>query len=177
MTSTVTRRKTWYNMLEVVRLARYYEAMSNRYRSCNQIIRTVLLVSATGITADVFNFLPFLPAAVQEWTKGILGILVIVAIVAEFVMEFGSKAELLRLVSAQCSELTSEWEKLWADLNSPDANDDDIRFRDAELDARLTIATDRADAKVTQNKKVNRASVEPADKWITTRFGDGYLTS
>ena len=175
MISSATRSAVWNDMLHARRLVRYYEEMSRRYRLYDSVIRWTLLISASGITAKFASttLRPMLPEYVAAWDDsvfGVFGVFVVLAVLLDLFEEFGRKAEVLRTAGAQCSELASQWDKLWLDLNAPEADDADIRSRNAELDYRITLETDRADAKVRENRKVNLRCTEAADKEIRERF-------
>ena len=178
MISSATRSAVWNDMLHARRLVRYYEEMSRRYRLYDSVIRWTLLIAASGITAKFVSttLLPLLSRLPDhvvvwtEWAEGVFGVFVVSAVLLDLFEEFGRKAEVLRAASAQCSELASRWDKLWLDLNAPEADDADIRSRNAELDYRITLETDRADAKVRENRKVNIRCAEAADREIRERF-------
>lgn len=174
--SETTLNMVWQNMFDAARLVRYYEKLSSRYRLYSQLIRGVLLVSATGIAADAFDVLPQ-PIAIKEGVEGIFGVLVIVAILCDFLMEFSGKAEVLRIVSAQCSSLESQWYELWGDLIGREAVDANIRSRNADLDSRLTAVTGLATEKIRPNKRLNRSCAQEASRIMQQRFATDYATS
>ena len=174
--SETTLNLVWQNMLDVARLTRYYEKLSSRYRLYNQIVRGVLLISATGIAADAFDVLPE-SIAFREVAEGIFGVLVIVAVLCDFLMEFGGKAEVLRIVSSQCSHLEGQWHELWGDLTGREANDANIRSRNADLDGRLTAVTGLATEKVRPCKRLNRTCAREAYKVMRQRFAADYAAS
>ena len=172
MISSATRNAVWNDMLHARRLVRYYEEMSRRYRLYDSAIRWILLISASGITLKfaTTKLRPMLPEDVAVWAEGVLGLIVVLAVLLDLFEQFGRKAEVLRTAGAQCSELASQWDKLWLDLNASEVKDADIRSRNAALDSRITLETDRADAKVRENRRVNLRCAAAADKEIRERF-------
>ena len=84
MVTEQTRNAVWQELLDVARLVRYYEALSDRHRRNHIIVRFLLLVAAaSGIAA----LLDQLPAIAQLIAGGLIAVLV----VWDFVSDYAKK--------------------------------------------------------------------------------------
>lgn len=167
MVSDTTRNLVWQDMLDAARLVRYYEKMSSRYSHYDRIIRSALFLSATGIMATVLDVLP---QFVKAWGDGVLSGVIVVVLMLDFLADFRGKTELLSVVSTECSELVREWDRLWNDLASWEANDNDIRARNGELDRRITMATARTEGRVPVNEKLNLKCANQTYRMMIGRY-------
>ncbi len=151
MVSDQTRNMVWQEFLDVARLVRYYEALSNRYRLSYYIVRFLLLASAVS---GIAVLLELLPATLQSISNGLIALLV----VWDFLSDYARKAEVLRTISLHCSELESQWRDLWIELDDVESSDIEIRRKNGQLSERISVVTDWAGlADVRDDQKLNSA--------------------
>ena len=109
MATEQTRNAVWQELLDVARLVRYYEVLSDRHRRNHSIVRFLLLAAAaSGIAA----LLDVLPASVQLIAGGLVALLV----VWDFIADYAKKATVLHALSLECSALEIEWRELHTGL-------------------------------------------------------------
>ena len=147
------RHEIWQGLLDAARLVRYYEALYNRYQRWHQIVRVVLLASATGVIGLLAGNLS------DPWTyilQPILGIAIVLVVIVDLVGRFAEKAAVLHTISVNCSRLDNEWHELWADCQAGEASMDDLAHRNAELSQKQTEVTSAAgDAHILDSRRLN----------------------
>lgn len=149
MATEQTRNDVWQELLDVARLVRYYESLSDRYKRCHSIIRFFLLAAAAG---GIAALLDVLPAIVQLVAGGLVALLV----AWDFVADYARKAAVLHVVSLECSALEIEWRELWAAVNKCDLDDAVARRKNQRLAQRANEATGRAGhADIREDRKLN----------------------
>jgi len=164
MVSDQTRNEVWQDLLDVSRLVRYYDALSDVHRRNHAIIRFVLLAAAAGGIASLLDLLP--PIA-QLAASGFIALVV----AWDFASDYARKAAVLHTISLECGLLEIEWRDLWNDANNPDASDDEVRERNAQLSRRIAGATGRAgDAGIRENRKLNEECERAAYRIIEDKY-------
>lgn len=134
MVSEQTRSAVWHELLEVARLVRYYETLSDRHRKKHRWIRFLLLgATAGGIAA----LLELLRSELRLFASGLLALLV----VWDAVSDYARKAAVLHAVSLECSRLEIEWRELWGDANDPEADEAHVRNEIRRLARRCSEVT------------------------------------
>ena len=168
MVSVLTRNMVWHEFLDVTRLVRYYEELSDRYRRKHRIVRSLLLASAAS---GIANLLGLLPPSTQDPVQLIANGLVALLVVWDFLADYGKKAEVLQTVSVQCTDLVSQWDQLWSELHDDNAGDSHIRIRNRQLCERLTSITSWPGlVGVPFDKKLNSTCEEDAYRVMIPRY-------
>ena len=164
MATEQTRKDVWQELLDVARLVRYYEALSDRHRRNHFILRFLLLAAASsGIAA----LLDILPASVQSIASGLIALFV----VWDFLADYAKKAAVLHAVSLECSTLEIEWRELWADVNKRDLDDADARHKNQRLARRVLEVTGRAGhADIKEDRKLNEKCEKDAYRVMRDRY-------
>ena len=147
------RHEIWQGLLDAARLARYYEALYNRYQRRHQVVRVVLLASATGVIGLLSaNFAePWMSLA-----QPALAITIVLVVIVDLVGRYAEKAAVLHTVSVNCSRLDNEWHQLWADCEEGDTPRDELAERQVALSERLTMATSVAgEAHILDSRRLN----------------------
>ena len=163
MVAAPVRNVVWGYMLDVSRVARYAEAMGTRYRRQHMLIRSGLLVAASGSVAAVVTEFPDLWRAAS-------GIAITALVVADFMLDYATKIAALDSAKRECDALESDWRELWLDVDAPESTDADIRRRNLELVRRFERVTGPMDAHVPVNQKVNVLSAESAYKVAADQY-------
>ena len=164
MASDETRNDVWQELLDAARLARYYEALSDRHQRKHRIVRFLLFVAGASAVATVLKFLP-------GEAQAVVGGLVAIVVAWDFVSDYAQKAAVLRTVSIACSELESEWRELWHDVNHDVVDEPQLRDQLQRLARRTREVTSRAgDAGVSVDQKLNERCAESAYKVVSDRY-------
>ena len=150
-------------MLDVSRVTRYAEAMGTRYRRRHLLIRSGLLVAASGSVASVVTTLP-------DFSRAVFGIAITALVVADFMLDYATKIAALDSAKRECDALESDWRELWLDVDTPESTDADIRRRNTELVRRFERVTGPMDAQVRVDQKVNVLSAESAYKVASDQY-------
>ncbi len=159
-----TRNDVWQGFLDVARLVRYYEALSDRHRRNHLIVRFLLLVAAAS---GIATLLDLLPPIMQLLASGVIALLVS----WDFVADYAKKAAILHTVSLECSALEIEWRELWAGVNEHDLDDAEARRKNRQLEQRILEVTGRAGhADVREDRKLNEKCEEAAYKIMAERY-------
>ena len=163
MTTDQTRNAIWQGLLDIARLVRYYEALSDRYRRNHFTIRLLLLIAATGGVAALLELLP-------EGVQLLAGALVAVLVALDFVTDYAKKAAILHAISIECSALEIEWQGLWGDLDN--LGDTEAREHHARLSRRLANITGAAGhADIREDQKLNEQCEAAAYRVIQDQYG------
>lgn len=164
MVSEQMRQAIWQDLLDVARLVRYYEALSNRHRLKHSLIQFLLLASAfSGIAA----LLKLLPEIVQLIAGGLIAFLV----AWDFVAGYARKAAVLHTINYECHALEIEWSELWAAINSAEVNDTEARERNKQLEEKFLSVTGWAgQADIRVDQKLNTKCEEVAYKVVAEQY-------
>ena len=158
-----TRNDVWQGLLDIARLVRYYEALSDRHRRHHFAIRLLLLIAATGGVAALLELLP-------DGIQILSGALVAVLVALDFVTDYAKKAAVLHAISIECSALEIEWEDLWGNLEN--LGDAEARENHAGLSRRLVHVTGAAGhADIREDRKLNEHCEAAAYQVIQDQYG------
>ena len=168
MNTPTLRHEIWQGLLDAARCARYYEALYNRYQRRHQIVRVVLLGSATGVIGLLSTNLP------GPWTdvlQAILGGAIVLIVIVDLVGRFAEKAAVLHTISVKCSRLDNDWHQLWADCEEAVASREDLASRHVELSQGLTAATSAAgEAHILDSHRLNQKCWQEACRVEELRY-------
>ena len=148
-----TRIDIWNEMLDVVRLVRYYEALSDKQRLYYFVIRGILVVSALSGAAAL---LKFFPEDIQEEIAIVAGFVIALVTAWDILANYARKAAVLHAISKECSLLEIEWKDLWADANNHLLEDSVVRKKNRRLAKKITKVTAWAgDADIREDRILN----------------------
>ena len=125
------RSDVWGALLDLSRNARYFDAMSRRYRRYWIGSRVLLGCSAVGAIAVVLDFLPL-----TEGERAIVAAVILVIVVTDLVVDFGKTAAILQMTKREVAELEREGRKIWE-------SGEGFERMNAVLD-RMEVVSDRA---------------------------------
>ena len=138
MVSELTRNMVWQEILDVERLSRYYDRLSDKYRTKHWIVRFLILISAASGVVNLQNLL------FEDWqdTGAVFFDASIAILVAwDFMANYGKKSETLNAISFECHQLWTDWNQLWTELHDDGVSETEIRDRDKRLADRLSMIT------------------------------------
>jgi hypothetical protein len=164
----ITRRAIWDGMLDAARMARYADAMEQRYAKQRKWVRIVLSLAASG---GIVTFMSELPRVASLG----FGFAVGVAVAADFAMDYSAKLAKLMYTKMECSALLSEWQALWLDVETHRCEEDESRRRNDKLLERLTRTTAPMASEMHTDPSVNKETTEGAYSDIALRFTDRRL--
>ncbi len=162
MVTEQTRNAIWQELLDVARLVRYYEALSDRHRRNHKIVRFLLLAAAAG---GIATLLDLLPAIAQLIAGGLVALLV----AWDFASDYAKKAAVLHAISLECSDLEREWRDLWLKLET--IGDAEAHQENTRLSQRISHVTGWAgQVDVREDRKLNEKCEEAAYKVIADQY-------
>ena len=168
MITNETRNAIWQELLDVARLVRYYEAMSDRYRRNHLTVRFCLFLAASG---EVIVLVGLFPETVRSLVGTLLAGLIAIIVAWDFVCDYAKKAAVLQTISMECSRVEIEWKALWDEIST--LNDDDALQRNTQLARRISEITGWAgQASINEDRKLNQECTTAAYKVM----GDKYAT-
>lgn len=163
-----TRNSVWQSMLDVNRLVRYYEAISDQYRLANTIIRFIVFF---GGTAGFISFLSLAPENFKSLVQGIFSAVVAAAVAWDFLADYAKKAVVLQQISMECSKLQNDWQELWDSIEAFDIEEEEARKRNAQLAHKIVDVTGRAgECGVRENPKINEKCADDTYKVMVERY-------
>ena len=136
MVSESTRHDIWRELLDVERLARYYEALAEKHRRRHLVLRILLLLAATS---GIASFLEALPPVAQLIAQLVGSVAIAILVVLDFALNEARKTAVLNLIKIECRSLGNEWKSLWAKIEY--IGDDDARSENERLARRLAEVT------------------------------------
>lgn len=162
MVAEQTRNAIWQELLDVARLVRYYEALSDQHRRNHLIVRFLLLAAAAG---GIAALLDLLPAMAQLVAGGLVALLV----AWDFVSDYAKKAAILHAISIECSAMEIEWQNLWLELEN--ISDAEARRENTRLSRRIADVTGWAgQADIRENRKLNEECEKAAYRVMAERY-------
>ena len=172
MVSDQTRNMVWQEFLDVARNVRYYEKLSNRYRKYHHRVRFLILASAVSGIANLLDLpLEFIQGPFRELIQLAVSGFIALLVVWDFVADYGKKAEVLHIVSLQCSDLESQWDRLWAELHDEESDDTEIRRKNRRLSERLSTVTGWAGlVNVQDDEELNSVCEKDAYRVMDSRY-------
>ena len=164
MVTDQMRSIVWQEYLDAARLVRYYEALSDKYRRNHLIVRFLLLAAAaSGIAA----LLDLLPAIAQLLATALVALIV----AWDFVSDYAKKAAVLHTISIECSELESEWQQLWTEINDDALSTVEVLHRNNRLSRRILGVTSWAGlADIREDQELNEKCAESAYRVMVDRY-------
>ena len=164
MVTEQTRQDIWQAYLDLARLTRYYDALSDRHRRSHRVIQFLLLASASG---GVITFLEVLPKEFQL----VVSTAVAVLVVWDLIMDYSKKAALLHKISTECSGIEIRLSSLWNSVQSGRLTDEEARGENTELMQKVLEATRLAgEIGVPENKSLNRKCAAEAYEVMVARY-------
>lgn len=168
MIQETTRNIIWQDMLDVNRLVRYYEAISNRYHRNYLTTRFVLLFGATG---GFISLLDLIPENYRGAVQAAASVIIAVTIVWDFLADHGKKAAVLEQISVECSKLQADWKELWNLIETYAIEDEEAQKINSQLNQQLSAVTGRAEAaSVRVNRKLNEKCTDDAYQVVAERY-------
>ena len=162
MVTEQTRNAVWQELLDVARLVRYYEALSDQHRRNHLIVRFLLLAAVAG---GIAALLDLLPAMAQLVAGGLIALLV----AWDFVSDYAKKAAILHAISIECSAMEIEWQALWLELET--ISDAEARRENTRLSRRIVDVTGWAgQADIREDRKLNEECEKTAYRVVTDRY-------
>ena len=162
MVTQQTRNAIWQELLDVARLVRYYEALSDQHRRNHLIVRFLLLAAAAG---GIAALLDLLPAMAQLVAGGVIALLV----AWDFVSDYAKKAAILHAISIECSAMEIEWQALWLELEN--ISDAEARRENTRLSRRIADVTGWAgQADIREDRRLNEECEKAACRVMTDRY-------
>ena len=164
MVTEQTRNAVWQVLLDVARLVRYYEALSDRHRRNHLIVRFLLLAAATSSIAALLHLIPDIAQPVASSGVALL-------VVWDFVSDYAKKAAVLHTISLECNALEIEGRELWDDIEDYNVAADGARRKKQQLERKLLEVTGRAgQADIRQDRKLNEKCEKDAYKITVERY-------
>ena len=170
MVSPQTREDVWYTLLDVDRLARYFNRVSVRYGKAGNAVRVALfVVSATG-AFTLLNQWPW-------WVQVIITVALGVVLAVDFWLNPGKTSIVLHSISVEYQRLEDEWRELWSDVNRPGASEDDIRARSRHLKEKMSMVDARVrDSYNGLNDKLNEKCADETYQVMANEFNVKYTS-
>ncbi len=164
MVTDQVRSIVWQEYLDAARLVRYYEALSDKYRRNHFIVRFLLLAAAAG---GIAALLELLPAIAQLIATAFVALIV----VWDFVSDYARKAAVLHAISIECSELETDWQELWTEINEDEISTAEVLWKKSRLSRRILGVTSWAGvADIRENQKLNEKCAESAYRVMVDRY-------
>ena len=114
-----------------------------------------------------------MPVKQGRQQHGILCSTAFVALIApwDFVPDYARKAAVLHSISIECSELKSEWQELWTEVNEDEMSTADALRENNRLSRRILRVTSRAGvADIREDQKLNEKCAESAYRVMVDRY-------
>ena len=164
MVTDPVRSMVWQEYLDAARLARYYEALSDKYRRNHLMVRFLLLATAAG---GIAALLELLPATAQLFAAGLVALIV----AWDFVADYAKKAAVLHTISIECGELESEWQQLWTEIDEDVLSTAEVQQRNKRLSRRILRVTSWAGvADIREDQRLNEKCAESAYRVMVDRY-------
>ena len=165
---TTLRNAVWQQLLDAERLVRYYGEMTDRYRRWQRIPRYLMGASSVVGAAAIMFETDWIPNGVYLPVF----LLIIAAIVWDFMHDYGDKAAILYSISVECGEYETELQDLWRSVDAEQPLEESrIRARLKEIESGMQRVTARAGyAGITVDEKLNEKTQEEGFKVISDRF-------
>ena len=164
MTTQTIRNEVWQNYLDASRLARYYSALADRYKSIYKFSRLVLILPLLTSVTLFFDLLP-------EFVGLILGLVIALVVISDLIFDFAKRASVLILVSQECDRLENEYRDLWLVVENDDLSNEKIREKINQIEVKLIDITNRpGDLEIKVDHKLNEKCTIKAYKVMEDRY-------
>ncbi len=166
MITEQTRKDIWDELLDVARLVRYYEKLSDKHRLNYQFFRFLLLASAvSGVAAMLELFPENIRQHIQIFAGGVIALIV----AWDMATNYAKKVAVLHAISCEISILEIEWRDLWAEAN--EADDALIRSKNRLLAKKLSEVTGWAGKEdIRENRKLNEECESIAHRVVPEKY-------
>ena len=135
------RNAVWQQLLDAERLMRYYSELTDRYRRRKMVPRILMAASSVGGAASIMIDAEWIPD--EAYLPAFL--LVVAAVVWDFMHDYGDKAAILYSISVECGEYAIELHELWRSVDAAPLHDESfIRARLKEIASGMDRVTARA---------------------------------
>ena len=152
LVNQTTRNAIWQELLDVTRLVRYYDALSDKYRNKHFIVRLLLFLAASG---EILTLLSLFPDNIEQSIGLLAGFFIAVLVAWDFVCDYAKKAAVLHTISIECSRLETEWKSLWNELGN--MSDSEALQKNKDLAIRISEITGWAgQAGINEDPKLNQ---------------------
>ena len=154
--SDSTRGNTWEMMLDLERQVRYYLTLSDRYTLRYRALRYFTLFGTLGLGAAVY----FLSRGSPQLLWSVAGVIAFALgfmNLFDAVTSYAERAAGLRVVHLMCSDLKTEAEQLWRDIEADRVQDEEAEKRYMAIMERWHRATLMTGEKVHQRDNVRAA--------------------
>ena len=135
------RNAVWQQLLDAERLMRYYGELADRYRRRKMVPRILMAVSSIVGAASIMIDAEWVPD--EAYLPAFL--LVVAAVVWDFMHDDGDKAAILYSISVECGEYETELHELWRLVDAEHPPEESfIRARLKDIESSMDRATARA---------------------------------
>ena len=169
------RNAVWQQLLDSERMVRYYGEIADRYRWRQMVPRMIMAVAAIGgAVGFAIEAVPEFAAA-KEWIYIPAILLMIAAVVWDFMHDDGKKAAILYSISVECGEYETELLDLWRSVADGTCTENAaVRTRLLEIEKGMNRVTDRAGyADVRVDEQLNTKTTREAYEVVTARLATG----
>lgn len=165
-----TRNEVWQGYVDAERLHRYYTRLASRYILYRRALQFTLGFAAVGGLSRFIGVLPQ-DAGWVEAVPEAASLLILVAVVLEFMGDYATKAALLNAIAVKCADLEAQWRELWGSVDSADADEAAIlkTFRSLENDI-LNTTSVAGYAGIRENEKLNEAAMAETREVLIQRY-------
>ena len=169
------RNDVWQQLLDSERMVRYYGELADRYRWRQMIPKGIMGASAIGGTVGFAAKAIQIPSLSGEWILLPAVLLMVAAVVWDFMHNDGKKAAILYSVSVECGEYETDLLALWRSVENGTCGENDaVRIRLAEIETGMNRVTDRSGyADISVDERLNAKTTREAYEVVAARFATG----
>ncbi len=162
--SEAWRNEAWLDLLDAVRLERYYFRLYARYQAWRKALRLLIFLSVSG---NVVGAVQGAPAWVIWSVSAAAGVL----LALDFLGDHAKKAAIAFAISQDCSALAEEYRQIWHAINGQEIDERGVISRLEVLSESIRRTTGRAaDVDLNTNERLNERCTEEADRFIVNRY-------
>ena len=155
------RRAAWIGLLDSERLTRYYAALAVRLERRRLRWTAFVVIGSTAAVASLMAESP-------DTFLTLLLVAIVAANIWTSCFDHSRHSVIASVASDNCAKLKTEWKNLW--LKIDDVDEDEALRTIADLEERLTEATDRVPQWLADSEEINEKCTEDADKAIEHEF-------
>ena len=164
MTTQIIRNEVWQNYLDASRLARYYSALADRYKTIYLLSRAILILPLLTGVALLFDLLP-------EILVLFVGLAIALLVTADLFFDFAKRASVLKLVSQECGSLENEYRDLWLAVENGALSDGEARERINQIEKKMIDITNRlGNLEIKVDHKLNEKCAIETYKVMADRY-------
>lgn len=162
MVSTATRNEVWYQLLNASRVARYYGKLSSRMTARNNGRVWAVAFFATSAVVSLLNVLP-------GWVEIAANVMIGGLALWMLVGNHSQKLSVVNGVLEKCSELETEAQLLW--LNLDQLSDSEAMRKFGELEREASRITAKPEiAGVANDEALNQTCAEEAYQVLSHKY-------